>query len=963
MSETIFNPPLEEAEDFLAHVGVKYRSGRYPYGSGENPYQHDGSFLWRYNKTKEEVGDDEKAIAKALNTTTTKLRIQLKYAKHQAREWDYHRAVSLKEDGLNTSEIARRMGYPNESSIRSLLDERVRARKNVAAETADKLKSLVDKYGIVDIGKGQEANLGISKGQLDEAAYMLEVDGYHIYGGRVPQQNNPGKMIIIRTLAKPEKEHKEIFDYKNVHSLDESDEISYDGGKTFKPAFHYPESLDSKRVAVKYREDGGADMDGVIEIRPGVEDLSMGNAHYAQVRILVDGTHYIKGMAIYSNDLPDGVDVRVNSNKKRGTPLKGTDNEYSVLKKIKTEDPNNPFGALIKPRGGQTWYGENNDKLGVINKTREEGEWSEWADTLPSQFLSKQKQDLIDNQLKLTKEDARNELNDIMKLTNPTVKKQFLMKYADEADAAAVELKAASLPRQKYQVILPLDIPDNQVYAPNYENGEKVALVRFPHGGTFEIPILTVNNKLKAGKDRYGNRPLDAIGISPKVAEQLSGADFDGDTVMVIPTNDKIKITNKEPLAELVNFDPKLEYGGRPEGTYKRMTKRNTQMEMGKISNLITDMTIAGAPDDEIARAVKHSMVVIDAEKHHLDYQASEIDNRIKELKQKWQPKENGRYGGAATLISRSTSETHPLKTTGFENVDPNTGRKSWKEMDYIDPKTGKQVHRKSKEVEETYLHIDIRDPETGKWKKANPNEKAEYYKAVKRGDDVSNYRAKEVIRTRDSTQMADTDDARTLISKHNSKVEQAYADYANYMKALANEARKAYYAVEEKSYDREANQRYSEEIADLDAKLLLAEKNRPKERQANLLASADVKALVHENPDMSEKDKGKIGQQRLTYYRQLLGAARVSITLTDKQWEAIQAGAVSPTKLKKILGHVDEDDLRQRALPKETTKLSTVKKQKIDSMMAFGYTQAQVAKALGISSSTVNNYLKGKDV
>lgn len=96
----------------------------------------------------------------------------------------------------------------------------------------------------------------------------------------------------------------------------------------------------------------------------------------------------------------------------------------------------------------------------------------------------------------------------------------------------------------------------------------------------------------------------------------------------------------------------KLEYGGKKEGTFKPM--KNTQTEMGKISNLITDMTLKGATQDELARAVRHSMVVIDAEKHKLDYKQSEQDNGISALRKKYQGTvdENGRYHeGAATLI------------------------------------------------------------------------------------------------------------------------------------------------------------------------------------------------------------------------------------------------------------------------------------------------------------------------
>ena len=67
-------------------------------------------------------------------------------------------------------------------------------------------------------------------------------------------------------------------------------------------------SVDSKRVKIIYAEDGGTDKDGVMELRRGVEDLDLGGSQYAQVRIGVDGTHFIKGMAIYRDDMPDGVE-------------------------------------------------------------------------------------------------------------------------------------------------------------------------------------------------------------------------------------------------------------------------------------------------------------------------------------------------------------------------------------------------------------------------------------------------------------------------------------------------------------------------------------------------------------------------------------------------------------------------------------------------------------------------------
>ena len=40
------------ALDILMHVGIKRRSGRYPWGSGDNPYQHSGDFLSRVEELR-----------------------------------------------------------------------------------------------------------------------------------------------------------------------------------------------------------------------------------------------------------------------------------------------------------------------------------------------------------------------------------------------------------------------------------------------------------------------------------------------------------------------------------------------------------------------------------------------------------------------------------------------------------------------------------------------------------------------------------------------------------------------------------------------------------------------------------------------------------------------------------------------------------------------------------------------
>ena len=893
-------PSLDE----LIHYGMPRRSGRYPWGSGKDPYQHSGDFLSRVEQLSKS-GMSEKEIAESMGLTTTQLRIQKSMAKEERRSLEVATAKGLREKGYSLKEIANQMGYTNDSSVRSLLNEGSEQRMNQSKETANFLKKQVDDKGMIDVGVGVERELGISREKLNTALYMLELQGYEVYGGGVPQVNNPGKQTNIKVLCKPGTEHKEIYNYDNVHSI--TNYTSHDEGKTF-DTFHYPASLDSKRLQVRYAEEGGIEMDGVIELRRGVKDLDLGGSHYSQVRILVDNTHYLKGKAVYADDLPPGVDVRFNTNKSKS---KG---KMECLKKIK-DDPDNPFGSLIKA-GGQSYYTDpktGEKKLSLINKRADEGDWGEWADKLPSQFLSKQNLSLVKQQLGIARDAKQQEFDSIMSLTNPTVKKKLLQSFSDDCDSAAVHLQAASLPRQKYQVILPIrSMKDNEIYAPNYKNGEKVALVRYPHGGLFEIPILTVNNKQKDAINMMGKNALDAVGINSKVAERLSGADFDGDTVMVIPThNGKTKISSKPPLKELEGFDPKMAYPERPGMKYMR----NTQTEMGKISNLITDMTLLGASDAELARAVRHSMVVIDAEKHKLDYKQSEIDNGIASLKKKYQGHydENGRYKeGAGTIISRAKSQQSVLKRQGSPIIDPETGKQTWKVADDL-----------------TYEKR-IVDKKTGE------------------------VTTKTITRTQKSTKMYETDDAYTLVSKAKNPTELAYADYANAMKAMGNAARKAMVTTKDTPYNPEARTVYKKEVDSLEAKLNVALKNAPRERQAQTIANAIVQAKKKDNPDMTNKELKKAGQQALDAARRQVGAKKEQVVITDREWEAIQAGAISTNKLKKILDNADMDKVKQLATPKSSNKVNTQTISRIKALKANGYTNSEIANKLGISTSTV---------
>lgn len=889
-------------EDILMHYGVKRRSGRYPWGSGDNPYQHGGDFLARVEELQR-LGKTEKQIADELHLSTTDLRMQVRVAKHERRALQADRARSLREDGKTLDEIASILGYANDSSVRALLNENTAANKNKAQATAEILKKELAEKGAIDVGTGVERQLGISTGVLQEALFILETEGYNRYGVGVPQVNDPKKRTITPVISVPEIDQREV--YQNLDLVKSvGDYHSTDGGESWDKR-EYPASIDSSRVKILYGDEGGTLKDGVIEIRRGVADLDLGDSHYAQVRILVDGTHYLKGMAMYSDDMPDGADIVFNTNKHTGTP------KMDVLKKIQ-DDPDNPFGALIKANG-QSHYidADGNEKLSAINKLKEEGDWDKMSKNLSSQFLSKQPVQLIKKQLDLTYADAADEFSEICSLNNPTVKRKLLLDFADECDSAAVHLKAAALPRQSTQVILPLNaMKETEIFAPNYRDGEKVVLIRYPHGGTFEIPELTVNNKNPTAVSVLGKNIRDAVGINPKVAERLSGADFDGDQVVVIPTGGRVKIQSTPALKDLKDFDPKTDYSTEGKTGVRLLAKgAATQRQMGEISNLITDMTLKGATEPEIARAVKHSMVVIDAAKHKLDYRQSEKDNGIAELKKKYQgfDDETGHHGGASTLLSRRKQDVEVPERQGSGVIDPLTGKVVYKESGrtYVDPRTGKTVAATTK---------------------------------VKR--------------------ILAVDDVRSMSS--GTLQEEAYADYSNKMKDLANKARLEYKATPTLKRSASAAKAFEPEVNRLMAALKVAQLNAPLEREAQRIANARVKAKVQAN-NITDKDEiSKIRRAAISDARNSTGASgkRTRITISDGEWTAIQSGAISDTTLSEILRYAEPKTVRERAMPRRTTQLSDARVSRIKAMANSGHTNAEIAEALGISTSAVSKYL-----
>lgn len=876
-------------EKWLKHYGMPRRSGRYPWGSGKDPEQRNTSFLG-YVEELRKKGLSEVEIAQGLGMKTSELRRRKTIERANRRREDHAEANRLKAKGYSNTAIGEKMGL-NESSVRALLDPNIHERSEQTRVTADFLKDTLGKKNYIDVGLGVENHLGVSRTKLMSSIEMLKDEGYQVHYLQVKQAGT-GKNTSLMVLTKPGVPWKEVNEHK--------DEIDMPVGKPVNMADNLDlglrpiKSVDSSRIKIRYNEEGGADKDGVIELKRGVEDLDLGKSNYAQVRIGVDGEFYMKGMAMYADDkdFPDGVDVIYNTNKALGAP------KEKVFKPMQRTqdgqiDKDNPFGSAIKsiegPDGKPIFA-----QKGALNIVNEEGDWAEWSKTLSKQMLAKQPDTLIKQQLDLAYAIKKEEYDEIMSLTNPAVKRVLLKSFSDDCDASAVHLKAAALPRQASHAILPFpDMKENQVYAPNYKNGEQVVLIRFPHGGIFEIPQLTVNNKQPKIKGIIGNA-LDAIGIHPKVAEQLSGADFDGDTVLVIPTDGK-KIKTSSPLKELKNFNPKASY---PYYEGMAVMKPETKaIKMGDISNLITDMTIKGATPQEIAKAVKHSMVVIDAEKHKLDYKKSYVDNGIAALKKKYQGSANA---GAATLLSKSKAPVRVPERKETYRIDPLTGKKIYTltNASYVD-KNGKVISR-----------------------------------------------------TTTSTQMAEEDDAFKLSS--GSRVENIYASYANKLKAMANNARKTYVNTDPMKYSPSANKTYEPEVKSLKAKLNIALRNAPLERKAQLLANRYVQMKKQAYPDMSKATLKKIKGQAIIEARTRVGAKKVSVNVTPKEWQAIQAGAISNNVLMKVLENTNIDVIKQYAMPRITKAISPSKMQKAKAMLNSGYTQAEVAQSIGVSTSTL---------
>lgn len=1014
-----------EVNDILIHTGVPHDgnppgrgSGRYPWGSGNRLHQHDWELKDRIYKLENTIDPvtgkkfTQKDIAEKLGLKSTTQLKAVKQMASNAVKQDEGAEISWYWNSVNPdtgrnytpTEISRIISTPDhvvsESSVRTKYNTYLKGNANKVTETADKLKDILDeKGGYLDVGRGAEIGLEVSPDRLKTSLEMLKQQGYTVETVSFKQITGGGNETTFKVLCPPGTTTSDI--YNNRYKIKSVTDVNGNDSAMNLKGMDKPVAIDLGRIDIKYAENGGTDRDGMVEIAahydekgrlvPNSPDLSLGNARYAQVRIAVDGgkeciteknptgMKYIKGMAVYSLDVPKGKDIRVNSNKSI------EDGPKKALKDMKP-DSDMPFGSSVV----QT-KGKNGEALAInmvgskrdMSDAHQEGIWGTWSKNLPSQFLAKQSLGLVKQQLKLKTQQSEDEYNDILKLNNPVVKKMALKKFGDQCDSDAVSLKAAPIGGQGVKVLLPVkSLKDNECYCPSLENGTTVALVRFPHAGPFEIPICRVNNSNKEAKIFAGDG-RDMVGINSKVAQKLSGADFDGDTAIVIPMTRKnsrgefvtsTKINSAPSLPHLAGFDPTDAYGPKryPGKKYHIMTEREKGIEMGEISNLITDMYAKGCKDsNKLSRAVRYSMVVIDAKKHELNYKQAYKDYDIQSIKEEYQRHVNPKTGkvgyGASSLLSRSKSQQEvPARQTNYR-IDKETGEKIFRSPQKTTeakrervkveaPKGYKQLGSDGKLHSYRYLKDsngkDIFATDTGKLVK---NKDGSYSYDRGNGKDIwqtTGYKK----RMMKSTKMYEAKDARELLSDHPNEIERAYADYANHMKRLGDKARKESVNTVVFKKDPEAAKRYSEEVKSLEEKYKKAKANSPIERQAQLLATSIYNANYNDHPEWDDDDKKKARGQALTEARYRTGAQGNLVTFTDREWEAVNARAISSSKLTQLLSKADQDNYMQLAMPR-TSKISDAKRSRIKALYNAGWSYEQIKKSVsGVSLSSIAN-------
>ena len=307
----------------LKHYGVGHldggRSGRYPWGSGENPYQSDkGSFIGLVSDLKDKKMSD-KEIAEALNMTEleyksrwaiamnsyyrsqgwsekkradhfgltiNQLRQSVAIGEAEERLYNIGLVTKLKNTGMSVAAISRETGIPD-STVRDLLAPGAEEKANKINKISDALKQELELHDYIQVGSGVEAYLGTTKTGLNNALYNLQQQGYVVTSVQVQQQNAKGNKTTVKVLAPPGTTYGQV--KENIGNVALPFEVHIDRDTDDVVKIQYPKSLDSSRIAIRYGDEAdkngvtGSDKDGVIEIRRGVADLSLGESHYALI--------------------------------------------------------------------------------------------------------------------------------------------------------------------------------------------------------------------------------------------------------------------------------------------------------------------------------------------------------------------------------------------------------------------------------------------------------------------------------------------------------------------------------------------------------------------------------------------------------------------------------------------------------------------------------------------------------
>jgi len=162
----------------LYHYGTKRHSGRYEWGSGENPYQHESWFLGEMTRLRDQ-GMTDTEIAKAMGMSSTEFRTRRTVEKNAKIAADATHALELKDKGFSNVEIGNALGI-SEGTVRNYLKPSFKMRESKTELLANELKKQVEKHPYLDVGAGVELQLGVSKTQMKPALALLKEQGYRV---------------------------------------------------------------------------------------------------------------------------------------------------------------------------------------------------------------------------------------------------------------------------------------------------------------------------------------------------------------------------------------------------------------------------------------------------------------------------------------------------------------------------------------------------------------------------------------------------------------------------------------------------------------------------------------------------------------------------------------------------------------------------------------------------------------